>query len=257
MDREQLHDETDYDGVEWQDPTPVSPPVSGEVHVGRVRMADAEESLERLEAILNDEERARASAFRSVADRARYMTGRASLKRLLGHYLDVAPHEIVLETNPFGKPGLTGTFAERIQFNVSRSVEMLLFAFASSDVGVDVEEVRTDLAYRDMAKRFFSATENRMLDAVSPTYRLECFFDLWARKEAYSKGIGHGLSIPPETYTVTMDGKSTSAVIVESGPDHTGWSTMGLDVDAGYAGAVAMEGSDWRIQTFDAALISG
>jgi 4'-phosphopantetheinyl transferase len=62
------------------------------------------------------------------------------------------------------------------------------------------------------------------------------FFRCWTRKEAYIKAIGSGLSHPLDQFDVTVE--------------IPGWSILDLDVEAGYAGALAVDGLVHELHRF-------
>ena len=64
------------------------------------------------------------------------------------------------------------------------------------EVGVDIEFIDKSVASEEVAKRFFSMNEFATLEALPQSLRLEGSFHCWARKEAYIKARGMGLSIP-------------------------------------------------------------
>src|SRR5262249_34956560 len=79
----------------------------------------AELDRARFESLITAAERERARRFRSDAARDRWIAGRGALRELLGRYLDRNPEEIVLATEPGGKPALAGS--PSLQFNLSHS----------------------------------------------------------------------------------------------------------------------------------------
>src|SRR5205809_7196535 len=101
----------------------------GEVHVWRARELHLD--AEKLRSILDEEELARASTFHFEADRNRFMLGRGILRELLGRCLNCRPESITLTRDRHGKPQLADPGqAPRVQFNLSHTPGMLLFAIS-------------------------------------------------------------------------------------------------------------------------------
>ena len=87
-----------------------------------------------------------------------------------------------------GKPFLTGH--DNIDFNISHTKGMILCGVTDSGrVGVDVEHVRP-LKYNIM-KRCFHPDE---IDFVESNNDDRHFFEIWTKKEAYTKYLGTGLA---------------------------------------------------------------
>jgi 4'-phosphopantetheinyl transferase len=60
-------------------------------------------------------------------------------------------------------------------------------------IGVDLEDQTRNLEAAELAQRFFSQAEAKVVKAVGGLARLRTFFQLWSLKEAALKSIGEGL----------------------------------------------------------------
>ncbi len=167
----------------------------GEIHVWKIALEDAANLLERLSALLTPEERERAQRFRFAKDRERFVTGRGALRCLAAAYLGREAGGIEIETEPHGKPKLKRCAGEiPLECNVSHSGEMVAMAFAvGRRVGIDVEKIRGDLDWAEIAVRFFRTEELRELRTVPEREQPAEFFRVWTRKEAFAKALGLGL----------------------------------------------------------------
>ena len=140
---------------------------SDEVHSWCASLDVAPETSARLYATLTPDERTRSARFHFERDRERFIVARGVLRDLLGRYLQVEPGKIRFVYNAFGKPDLGPEFANRLKFNLSHSAGLALIAIATaSDVGVDLEYIRAQSDYADIARRFFSADEVDYLIAL-------------------------------------------------------------------------------------------
>jgi 4'-phosphopantetheinyl transferase len=82
-----------------------------------------------------------------------------------------------------------------LQFNVSKSQDRVLLAITlNREVGVDIEGLRSIDDAESIARRIFSANEQKQLLKFEGRGREEYFFRIWARKEAVIKALGLGLS---------------------------------------------------------------
>jgi 4'-phosphopantetheinyl transferase len=226
---------------------------SDEVHSWRVRLDAPPETSARFYAILTPDERQRSARFYFEHDRRRFIIARGVLRDLLGRYLQVEPGKISFVYNAFGKPELSPEFGSRLRFNVSHSAGLALIAIAAgSRVGVDVEYIRAETDYADIARHFFSAAEIADLTARPGDRHAEAFFSCWTKKEAYLKACGQGLAIALDSFSVplTTDVANTRVDFCAASNNIVSpecWLLYTLRPAPGYAGALAIEGSGWQL----------
>lgn len=222
-----------------------------EVHVWKVALDVPASDLEHFQALLSGEEAQRAARFYFARDRHHWSVARASLRRLLGRYLNVAPQDFCFTNNAYGKPSITyPTEGQRLHFNLSHSGDLALYAFAyDREVGVDVERIRANMDYKELATRYFSASECAALGALPENLQQEAFFLCWSRKEAYIKARGLGLSLPLDQFDVSLiPGEPARLLGSREEPRATErWSLQALWPATGYAGAVVAERSGWQL----------
>lgn len=206
---------------------------SDEVHVWRVILHASLETHAHLHATLSGDERSRSTRFRFERDRQGFVVAHGVLRGLLARYLQTQPCRIRYVFNAFGKPDLSPEFGNRLKFNLSHSAGLALIAIAAdSSVGVDLEYIRVQPDYLEIAQRFFSAAEVDHLKSLPSRHRAQAFFDCWTKTEAYVKACGEGLA--------KLDGASN-----DSSPARH-WSVHTLRPAPGYVGALAIEGSSRR-----------
>lgn len=195
----------------WCVPLDVSPEVSAALYEG-----------------LTGEERNRSARLRYERDRQRFIVAHGVLRDLLGQYLGTPPGPLRFVSNAFGKPALSPEFGGRLRFNLSHSADLALIAIAAdADIGVDLEYIRASPEYADIARQFFSAPEVDDLNRLPTHLYAEAFLSCWTKKEACAKASGAGLAVPPV---------------------RGAWSLYTLQPAPGYIGAVAIEGSGWRVK---------
>lgn len=243
-----------------QDARWVSPPTElalgpNEIHVWSARLDREPAELRTLSALLNRAEAERAARFVFERHRARFAVARGVLRSILSRYLACRPAEIGFESNEYGKPSLSagGPGGTAVHFNVSHSEGLALYAFsAETELGVDVERIREDLATAEIAERFFSPGEVRALAALPPHLLTEAFFNCWTRKEAYIKALGKGVSHPLDRFTVSLDpGRPALLLADETDPAACDrWSLRALHTDPGYAAALAARKRDWQLRFY-------
>ena len=212
----------------------------------RIRLEQPPDRQETYFRTLAEDERARAGRFHFDELRRHFVVGRGFLRTLLARYLDAKPEAVRFSYGPYGKPMLDGKHsASSLRFNASHSGEWALYGLVQDhEIGVDVEFVKEDFATEGIAERFFSAGEVETLNALTNEEKPAAFFRCWTRKEAYIKAIGSGLSHPLDTFDVTLaPGEPAALLRVEREPEAiTRWSLFDLNVETGYAAALAVEG---------------
>jgi 4'-phosphopantetheinyl transferase len=219
----------------------------GEVHVWRACLRQDQGTLLACWESLSADERERAGRFHFRRDREHFVTARGVLRDLLGRYTGVEPRLLRFSYDRYGKPALSGgAGGAPLHFNVSHSNGLALYAVTRGcEVGIDLEFVREDFATLEIAERFFSAREVSALRALPRGERARAFFDCWARKEAYVKARGEGLSYPLALFTVSLTpGEPAALLSTEDDPREAArWSLIELFPGEGYRAALAVKGA--------------
>ena len=222
-----------------------------EVHVWPIETKAAVGELTRLRPVLSTDEEARAARFHFPKDRQRYLAAHGLLRVLLGRYLGQQPHQLRFDDGAHGKPFLAGPPSPSdLFFNISHSGDWIVVGVTRGrEIGVDVERVRSSLAWRDIAGRFFAPMELAQLRALPASAQLRAFFDGWVRKEAYLKATGWGLAQALDEFAVTLTPGEPAALLWVKNEPAAGenWSLAALDLGPDYAAAVAAAGQGWRL----------
>ena len=189
----------------------------------------SDEKYSELEETLCSDERDRAEKLAPVMAR-RFVVARGMLRGLLSGFTGAAADSLRFRYGSSGKPSLAGHV---IEFNVSHSAEVGLFAFAPDRaVGIDVENVRPVRRLLDVAQRFLSEDDVRSLAATRPDERDATFLKSWVVREARLKAEGKGV------WSGSEPADSLEALT------HRLFSPR-----PGYIAAVAATGADWRLYT--------
>jgi 4'-phosphopantetheinyl transferase len=223
-----------------------------EVHVWRADLEAIRGAEPRWREILSSEELKRAARFHFVADRQRFIAARALLRTILAAYLSRDPKDLSFVYSQKQKPSLGEKHASSgIAFNISHSGGVALLAFARKrEIGVDVEQVRTDVEVETIAGRFFSTHEQQQLAAVPQEKKCESFFRCWTRKEAYIKATGDGLSLPLHQFDVSVLSETGDALLATrpNSSEAAEWSLREVPAGLGYVAALCVRGREWRLK---------
>jgi 4'-phosphopantetheinyl transferase len=172
-----------------------------DIHLWPVWLRGDATALAAGRALLSPDEAAAADR-RIAAVHSEFIFSRASLRVLTGRYTSTPPTEICFSLGPNGKPGLSPT---HLHFNVSHSRGLALYAFAANcELGIDVEYIRPFDDMDSIAKRYFCTEEAAQLGSLPASEQTDAFFRCWTRKEAYIKADGEGLSLPLDSFQVTL-----------------------------------------------------
>jgi 4'-phosphopantetheinyl transferase len=237
-------------------------PDSRAVPLWIVRLEAGEDSFARSLAVLSPEETARAERFHFDRHRRAFILGRAGLRFLLASYLDLDAAAIHFEYGPQGKPVLAPMLkgACSLRFNASHSGDLAAYAFTSGcEIGIDVERYRELPDLENIARRFFSPEEAAELLKLSLAERTPGFFNCWTRKEAYIKAMGGGLSIPLDSFRVTLVPGAAARMVSLDGSNDAArhWSLYDFTPAPDYAGAIAYPDDPRSIQTSPLVSVDG
>lgn len=156
-----------------------------------------------LEGLLNDGERERAGRFLYPLHRWQFVAAHALLQNRLQTATGRQRSEMTFGQH--GRPQLSPPFgAPPLEFNLSHTDGLVAVAVAYGQaVGVDVEAVNQRTSIHDLAQRFFSPDEARMI-AADPREDRSRFFAVWTAKEAILKAVGVGLRAPLDSFSISL-----------------------------------------------------
>jgi len=190
----------------WNPPPAQPSLVAGEIHIWRFAQDIPAAEIEHQLQYLSDDERARANRFVFKQNRDAFIAARGALRRTLALYLQADPTSLRFDYTSHGKPAINSADnPQDLRFNLSHSAGMALLALTQGcEVGIDIEKVRADFPYLEIAQQFFTAAEYAALCATAPALQAETFFNYWTHKEALIKATGVGLSVPLNQFEVSL-----------------------------------------------------
>jgi 4'-phosphopantetheinyl transferase len=214
------------------------------VRVWAVDLQTTESSLARCLAWLDAGEKERAGRFHFDEHRQAFILGRGVLRALLGRFLEAPAAEIQFVYGPKGKPALANS-SSPLRFNVSNTGRLAVYAFTEDcELGIDVERIHPIPQMEDIAARFFSAAEAAELSELPESDRPQAFFNCWTRKEAYIKAVGDGLSVPLDSFRVTLRPGAAARMLCLDGSVEAaqGWTLQDFRPGPDAVGALAYPG---------------
>lgn len=171
--------------------------------------------------ILSADEMVRGGRFIFKRDRNRFILAHAYLRRVLELGTGLPAATIPLSTEEGEAPRLAPP-AHRppLYLSLSHCASHVAVVISPSPVGVDVE----------IAANFFSSSEQGDLAQITPSSYDHRFLRLWTAKEALSKALGLGLSLPFDSFSVVDDGVSANIEFGSIGGAFAS-ETLFIDVD--------------------------
>ncbi|MEU8763004.1 4'-phosphopantetheinyl transferase superfamily protein [Streptomyces sp. NPDC048659] len=202
------------------------------LEVGPPGPAPAVRTAPAVPAVFDAHERRRLAAFVRDADRELYTVAHLALRTLLARGLGRAPGELVFAREPcpccgaaHGRPVLAEP-EPPLHFSLSHTEGLVLVALAPVPVGADAQ-LRPAPGDVPALLPALHPDERAAVAATPGTARRAAAFGrLWARKEAYLKGLGTGL------------GRATT--LDDLGADPAGWTVDDLPCGPRHHAALAL-----------------
>ena len=212
-----------------------------DIHLWFLQLDGSDSAVTFCRSVLPAEELQRANRYRFKDHRRNFSIAHGVLRFLLARYLDAHPAMIEFGYGPKGKPEIAAPRTD-LRFNLSHSGEMAAYALTLDvDIGVDIERLRRMNHLIQIATRFFSSQELGDLMALPEHIRQHAFLLCWTRKEAYIKSVGDGLSVPLDSFCVTVhpDDPARFVHINYDCRAAAQWTLQDIVSIPGYAAAVA------------------
>ncbi|MGN0600282.1 MAG: 4'-phosphopantetheinyl transferase family protein [Oscillospiraceae bacterium] len=150
--------------------------------------------------LISEERRGRIERMAVNGDRVRSLFSELLMRYEASEQLGVDFNELIFDKGEFGKPYIVGSGG--YDFSVSHSGQAIAFAGGFSAVGADIELIKR--RRNGASQRFFSENEVRYIEQSANSDN--AFFEIWTKKEAYSKMLGKGLSLGFRSFDVTDNG---------------------------------------------------
>jgi 4'-phosphopantetheinyl transferase len=195
-----------------------------------------------LEQLLSPDERAQQARFRFAQDRQLYLVAHALLRTSLAQLLGADPAALRFQAGAHGKPELAWPPGAPLRFNLSHTSGLCAWIVARDcAVGIDVEDGRRVRDIEAIAERFFAPAEVADLRARRGDDQRGRFLAYWTLKEAYLKARGVGLSLPLQSFAMSL-GPPGSARVAFDGidDDPAAWQLATLRFTDDHPGAVAI-----------------
>ncbi|OQM46951.1 hypothetical protein B6A27_03380, partial [Anoxybacillus sp. UARK-01] len=114
----------------------------------------------------------------------------------------VNPLQVSLIKNKYGKLFINKLYEKEVYFNLSHTDNMILCGITKiGRIGVDIE--KNDKNFLEIMNLVFTPEEIRYVNSFNNRLcKINAFYKIWTRKEAYMKMIGKGFSLDPLSFSV-------------------------------------------------------
>lgn len=175
------------------------------VHIWKCSLDETYLSEEELWQTLDDSERQRAGFLHFGRDRRHFIAAHGVLRLILSRYLKIPPHYLKFNYGINGKPYLANSNIPELKFNLSHSVDRLLFAFTCKhEIGIDIEYIDLIPEVDNVARFILTEREYTMLKKTPFEHKLESFYEFWTLKEACIKAFGFKLAESINQFEIWM-----------------------------------------------------
>ena len=147
-----------------------------------------------------------------------------------------------------GKPRFDSTLQTELCFNLSHREAVAIIGIAGgTEIGVDIEYLRPLPDRLPIARDFFTRSEFEQLAAMTEADSASAFLRYWTLKEAYVKAIGEGLSMPLNSFEVSIEPRSSPRLLKVASGSPGDWSLRSFEPRTGYLAGVAVGGpvNEW------------
>ena len=128
-----------------------------------------------------------------------------------------------------------------LEFNTSHSASFITIGITIvAQIGIDIENLERKSHLLELAKRYFAEGEFINLISLPKDLMIEGFYNCWTRKEAFIKAIGDGLSLPLNTFEVTLTPDEETRFLKIAGENVEEWSLINIEPHSEYVGAIAV-----------------
>lgn len=211
-----------------------------QIHIFLFRLEDFDEK--ELYGVLSEDEKERADRLKVELKKKQFILARSLLRKLLSNSTDIRLDEIEFYYGEHDKPFIKNTY-KNIEFNLSHSDQCIVIAITlENKVGVDVEKINTEIDHDSLSKRFFSKEEYSYLIKLNNNNKLDAFYRIWTRKEAFIKATGEGIAFGLDNFSVFGD--STKVEIKNEKNSNEDWYCFDLMNIKQYESALVSNNKD-------------
>lgn len=169
---------------------------NSEIHIHLINISKLRNDIQKFNGILSDEEKEKSGKYKFARDRERAIVTYFFRRKILSVYTGFSPENLSFKVGKSGKPYIDNQELTYLKFNYSHSGDLIVYALSrEAEIGVDIELVKEFPDLNSLVKNYFSDNEQKaFLSLDTPKDKLNFFYKIWTRKEAFFKALGTGLN---------------------------------------------------------------
>lgn len=180
--------------------------INNNIHIYWINLDQEKNILNSIYNNLSSVDKNVVSKYREGNVRNRKIISTGVLANLLSQYLELLPDEIILSKNRYGKPFVSPIVDSELNFNLSHSDNIGIFAFTTKyQIGIDIEKIKDIDNIDEIMRLVFTPNEISLFKNLSIETKTDLFYRLWTAKEAFMKAIGRGFSFSPKKIEFSFD----------------------------------------------------
>jgi 4'-phosphopantetheinyl transferase len=222
-----------------------------QVHVWQAKVDNSSAHPNKFSSVLSTDEHEQANNFKFTADKQHFIFRRYQLRLILSKYLGCNPRELMFRYSEYKKPFIYMPELKEVKFNMSFSGDLMLVGVSrNNEIGIDIEKVRPVEDLENIATENFSILEVKSL--IRRKDKINTFFRIWTRKEAFIKATGNGMYLPLRSFCVNINpsGKPEHLAIFNHPMESGLWRTTELNTSDGYVASMAIKSNNFQITYF-------
>lgn len=173
------------------------------------------------------------------------------LRYILSRYLALSPPDIGIQRVSTGRPEIVSPEETGLRFSLAHSGNYGLLAASRMTVGIDLENIRPSVDANALSARFFTRNESESIASLPADERVEAFFRVWVRKEAYLKAACGRVPAGLSKCEVSTDAADPRVLATEFEAADSLRQLMDVPVHQGYLAALAVLGDRADVRIYD------
>lgn len=151
--------------------------------------------------MLNSQELERYESYNYFHDKIKFLQRHYYIRKILK---DIRMPDLVLEYDNLGKPILKKNDHQKLAISISSSEDFFAIALFDKSIGIDIQkEYPIDLS-SCLTSTVLNAQELTIYNQYqNKKQHLRYFYEIWSKKEAYTKALGKGLLLDFSTIDTT------------------------------------------------------
>ena len=221
------------------------------VHIWRFPLIAARQGISALSHWLDEREKKTLDRMVSRVERDKRIAAWGRLRYILSRYLGCSPGDIGIQRMSSGRPEIVSPEGADIRFSLAHSGNQALLAVSRMTLGIDLENLRRSVDVNALSARFYTRNESEAIASLPEDERVEAFFRVWVRKEAYLKAAGGSVPAGLSNCEVSAGAADPRILATDFEEMDSLSQLMDVPVHKGYLAALAVQEGHADVRIYD------